>query len=280
MKTLICCLALSTCLIFGGRADAQSPAKCDSASILVSGHSLPPAFAHDWNAWRLVASCGSSGINIFISALASPQIATEPDLTRLGNLFGMFEGQLDGALFTAYTGAVFGNGGSDGFRIAAMQALVGMVEPAIEIRLPPVGSPSQSCGTASRMSSRERTASTLPIDAVDRVIATVSAVATSDASTRVRLAAACWQALLERESSIDVHKISIAYVCGDKFRIKNTNPNGVDLKFVVGNNLDSGEFDVPPRGKYDLIVGETGTLSIYLGSTLIGAHANGGAACK
>ena len=279
MKKLISCLALSALLSLAGRADAQSPAKCDSATVFVSNHTLPAAFAHDWNAWNLVASC-AGGVSSFVSALASPQITTESDPAKLRNLFQVFDGRLDGAVFTAYTGAALNSSGSDAFRIAAMSALVGMVEPDIEIRLPRVGSSNQSCGTAGRISSRDRTSSTLPADAFERVIGTVSAVATGGAATRVKLAATCWQALLERELPDDVHKILIAYVCGNKFRVKNSNPNGVDLKYVVGNNLDSGEFGVPARGKYEIIVGEAGTLSVYLGSTLIGIQTNGGAVCK
>lgn len=279
MKKLISCLALLIFVSLAARAEAQSPAKCDSATVLVSNRRLPAAFARDWNAWHLVASC-AGGVSSFVSALTSPQITTESDAARLSSLFEVFDGRLDETLFAAYTDAVANRGGSDAFRIAAMRALAGMVEPAIEIRLPRVESAQQSCGTASRMYGRDRTSSTLPTDAFERVIAAVSDVATSGAAPRVKLAAACWQALLEDELPDDVHKISIAYVCGNKFRVANHNPNGVDLKYVVGNHLDSGEFGVRGRWQYELVVSETGTVSVYLGGTLVGSQANGGAVCK
>ena len=283
MKKSTCWFAFPFIVGLADSAAAQSPAKCDTATVLVSNHRLPAAFAHDWNAWDLVASCGSSrGVSTFVSALKSPVIVTELDASRLRRLFEVFDGRLEGTLFAAYTDAVSNGGGSDAFRIAAMRALVGMVEPDLEIRLPRVGSAQQSCGTAGRMYGRDRTSSTLPADAFERVIAAVSDVTTSGAAPRVKLAAACWQALLERELPDDVHKISISYVCGNKFRVTNNNhnPNGVDLNYVVGNNLDSGEFGVRGKGTYDLMVSDAGTVSIYLGRTLIASQANGGTVCK
>ena len=283
MRKLKCCLACSLLVGFVGSVEAQSPEKCIAATEYVLSHSLPPSSSHDWSAWNLVASCGSSrGIDTFVGALSLSQITSETDPTKLYSLFAIFDGRLDASLFAAYASAVSSNGGSDAFRIAAMRALVGMVEPDIEIRLPPVGSAQPSCGTAGRMYGRDRASSTLPADAFERVIATVSDVTTNGTAPRVKLAATCWQALLERQLPIGAHDISISYVCGNIFRVKNKNhnPNGVDLKYVVGNNSDSGEFGVPGKGTYDLKVSDSGTVSIYLGRTLIGSQANGGAVCK
>lgn len=285
MRRLTCYLTLSLTVGLAERVAAQSPAKCDSATALASGYPLPPAASHDWNAWRLVASCGASqGVGTLVAALASPQIVTETDPAKLNELFEIFDGRLDGTLFAAYTDAVSSSNGSDAFRIAAMRALGSMVEPNLDTWLPLAGSNNRGCTIGSRrLDRRARTASTLPADALARVIATVSAVATSDASARVKLTAGCWQEMLEFNVPIDPRKISISYVCGNNFRVTNANPNGVDLNYIVGNHMDSGEFGVRGRGQYELtvsIVSEASTVSIYLGKKMIGRQANGGTVCK
>lgn len=258
-----------------GPAAAQSPAHCDQAVARALSSPLPRP--QQPGAWDLVVACGTQrAISTMVSALATSLVAMETDRESLRHFFWLFEGQRDGRLFAAYTDAVVKTSGSEQFRVAAMRALVKMVEPDLGFHtVAPCGGNRQP-----PMGGEQIGASTLPSDAKDRVIATVTEVAASDAPACVRLAAKEARDMLELDTPVDGRKISIAYVCGDSFRIRNQNPTGVDLRFVVGNNLDAGEFGVSKRSEYVLTVSETGPLNVYLDNTLVGTQANGGTVCK
>jgi hypothetical protein len=260
--------------IAGHRAGAQSRELCDDAVAIVTRSKLPPAADLDWNKWNLIARCGRT--DAYIAALQAPQITSEVDRERTEALFGLYHGKRDGALFTAYAAAVSNNAASDAFRIAAMDALGGLVERNLVVNVPTIG----NCTIGSRMGRIDSTPPSLPSNA--RVVAheTFAGVAAAAVSARVKMAAGCWEDLLDRHTPVDLRKISVAYVCGNKFRVVNDNHNMASLSYQLGDKDHTGEFDVRPRGERMLTVDTVATIQVYQGSTLVGSAINSGVKCR
>ena len=261
-------------------ATAQSASQCDASIAFVADRALPDARTGNWTAWRALATCGASGVSAFATAVSSTRVLSETDVTRITTLFAVFDGRREQALFDVYLAAIGNGAASESYRIGAMRALAGTVEPEIEIQLPPLNSGKQYCGTMSRQGTTPGIPSELPSDATDRIVTAMAGVVMSDAKPRVRLAAKCWQNLLERNAGVDIRKISVTYVCENRFQIRNGNTATVGLRYVVGEKLDQGEFSVNGKSSYALDVDGIGTVRIYLGQSLISARTNDGKDCR
>lgn len=290
MKKLTCYMGLLLSAGFASRAEAQNTARCDSAAAYVSRTPLAPWSGGGWGPWGIATSCGR--MDVFITALSWPQITSEADQDRVARLFDTYHGKIDGALFAAYSDAVSNGAASDAFRIEAMRAL-GALFSGLDLFVPQEGYVRRGCRVGNRPivetivvgagkpPTTSPKPSRLPSDALVRATATFAAAAASAGSDRVRFAARCWQDLFELRTPVDLKKVSVSYICGTTFHVKNANVADVDsLRFVLGKNLDSGEFTVGAKSEYTLLADTIGTIRVYRGTKLIGTAKNGGTVCK
>jgi hypothetical protein len=205
----------------------------------------------------------------------------ETDVHRAIALFNVYDQRPDSQLFAAFRRAAVNPAGADAFRIAAMRAVAGFVEPDIEVTIPAPGSSNRGCGTTIRFGLVSRAPSTLPSNARQLAMETIASVVQSATSASLKQAATCWQEFLDLRTPVDLGKISVTYVCGNRFRIANANRRAVELNFrLSGSNGYAGEFGVTPSNDYVLTVDTVGTLSVYEVSKFIGSAPNGGMPCR
>src|ERR1035438_8136194 len=196
MKTLTCSLLLMVACV--SRAESQESAKCDSAAAYVSRTPLPPPSGGGWGPWGIVTSCGRR--DVFIKGLAAPRVTEETNEGSLEQLFDIYHGTVDGALFTAYINAVSNGEASEAFRIEAMRAL-GALFSGLDIYVPQEGFALRGCRVGNRpivdyvvvgigkLRTTSPKPSRLPSDALARATATFAAAAAGSGSDRVKFAA-------------------------------------------------------------------------------------------
>jgi len=289
-------------MLAASSAAAQSPAQCDSAAAAMLGRRLPPAHSDEWQTWDRATACGGPGlISKIVNEMRVPAVRSETDGERVRWFFGRFNGLREGALFDAYAAASTDASASDAWRIGALWALAGTLTDATanhmfgyrEVRLPPDGASPSVCSTTDRglmeMSkyNLERP-STIPPDALERAIALTHRIAATEGTSRVGVAARCWEGFLKREAPVDRNRITVSNVCGYRFLIRNANHADVALRYSVGT--DKGELTVDGEGTYTLQVDEDGPLRVAFATVetqpegavpgvVVAVTANRGVAC-
>ena len=86
-------------------------------------------------------------------------------------------------------------------------------------------------------------------------------------------------------AAVNPAMITLAYTCGNDFRIRNANWSSVALSYAVAGTGETGTLTVPSRSQaypYNetyLLTASTGTVTLTYAGAAIGTQANGGTAC-
>src|SRR2546425_7576170 len=80
-------------------------------------------------------------------------------------------------------------------------------------------------------------------------------------------------------------KIALFYVCDNKFRVTNANPTAVTVTYKVVNTAEQGTLNLPAKqagvpSETVFTTQNTGTVQIYVGTTLVDAQTNDGVSCS
>jgi len=81
-------------------------------------------------------------------------------------------------------------------------------------------------------------------------------------------------------------KIALSYVCDNRFRVTNANPSAATVTYKVVNTAEQGTLNLPakPKGagpsETDFTTQNTGTVELYLGTTLVASQTNNGVPCS
>ena len=84
---------------------------------------------------------------------------------------------------------------------------------------------------------------------------------------------------------VDYDGIRLAYVCGNKFRVRNPNPVSVSVRYQVSGTNEADDLLLPPRptgqphGEFILTTDSEGTVRLYDENRLLRSEANGGTTC-
>ena len=87
-------------------------------------------------------------------------------------------------------------------------------------------------------------------------------------------------------SGINGSKVALFYVCDNKFRATNANPSAVTTTYTVVNTAEQGTLNLPPKpkgaGPSETVFAtqNTGTVQLYLGTTLLTQTTNDGVSCS
>ena len=85
---------------------------------------------------------------------------------------------------------------------------------------------------------------------------------------------------------INGSKIALSYVCDNKFRVTNANPSAATVTYKVVNTAEQGNLNLlaKPKGagpsETVFVTQNTGTVELYLGTTLLASQANTGVPCS
>ncbi len=84
---------------------------------------------------------------------------------------------------------------------------------------------------------------------------------------------------------VKTSKIVLSYVCDNKFRVTNANPSAVTVTYKVVNTAEQGTVNLPAKqagvpSETVIVTQNTGTVEVYLGTTLVDAQTNDGVSCS
>lgn len=256
-----------------------TPADCSAASTALTSLPTPLPTA---DAWVTATACGAQGGTAL--AIAIPSLASKSDTLLLSAALNNLSSIKDGAVFAALLLLAKNTAAQPAARMTAFQGLLAEFDPSLQLTSSIGVSPESSggCRPVSVANGAQATGNPMPSDFVTQLgTAAASVAATSSAPTTVKNAARCVLRLIRPTSgpAIDPAKLSLTYVCGRRFKIQNTNPDGVTLQFTVNDTLQQGDLGVPGAKTVTLVTAVVGTVRLYLAGQLIQTRANGGTTC-
>jgi hypothetical protein len=140
--------------------------------------------------------------------------------------------------------------------------------------------PPATCAIAPAYSEPIDADSALPADALSQAISAFAIVERDAAATpSVHGAAHCWRVELERTVPPVGQKILLTYVCGNKFRLRNTNTALVRVAVDVYGTTERHSYFVAPGIDQFVKLLKRGTTRVFFNGQLVQAKANGNKAC-
>lgn len=122
----------------------------------------------------------------------------------------------------------------------------------------------------------------LPADSLTRITAVLDHIR-KDAHDNeiVRDLARCMRTLLRTAAPIvvDPRSLSLAYVCGTRFQVRNRSDEWVTVSFRVEQTTDRGDVRVGPADHVTFTAREMGTMRIFYRGAVVAAERNGGIQC-
>jgi hypothetical protein len=266
------------------RAEGQinlAPADCDAAAAAVAGLPLPAADDSTFAPWFALATCGTIGEAAFAQAIQTAPVYTEADGDRLAAFFGMFYARRTSVLFNALKSAVQTAAASDAFQLEAIRALGGIYAPGTEFDSISVATaPRGICGQRRAIIYPSGSLADLPSDYLVQMVAAMQSVETAaNRSMAVRGNAHCWRLTAEFAVPPVASKLFLTYMCGNRFRYRNTNTAPAVISTDVYGTSEHYSFTVQPAEDYFFELQHRGTVRLFFNGSLIQTKANGGTTC-
>ncbi len=261
------------------------PAQCDSAAAAVTGRPLPAVNDSTFSAWYALVACGDVGETAAVQALQSSAVYAETDSTRVRVFFNLFYARRTTAFFNALQAVVLNSGTSAAFRRQAIRAYGGLYLPGYDFDPPPPTADGISCGVSRLVITAAGPVSNLPSNFLTQMVTTMSAVASNAGNAAdSRYQAQCWTQRLQMDIPPVASKIQLAYVCGQRFLITNSNTAPVLIAAdVIPPNATEGiehaAFTVQPGAAFTFATLKRGTVRISFNGSVVQTKPNGGTAC-
>lgn len=266
-------ITLVTMLVTAAACQAQDPrspataAECSAAIAavdrLVANPHTPDASEQQqlWTATR----CGAPGG----AALAKlmPLQRTSTDVAWFITGEAMATNLTDSSIARAAFQLAADAGATAESRIFAFRVLMRQHSPATWIDQPQsYSSTGTPCRTRTIAPLPPLPGAPLPGDFALRAGTLAKTTANSAAAANVRLIAACVYRHFGAFANLDVDpaKISVSYVCGNDFRVRNDNAVVAPLTYRVVGKADEGDINAPANGSLTFRTDSIGTVNLYL----------------
>ena len=257
----------------------QNEHPCLGAANSLNGD---PRSGHD--VWAIAATCGASGGRALADAFQSLQGNTDPDeLTMIESALRSIQ---DASVFQAARAVAARSDASASMRAMALRVLLAQHDPGILISSLGGGS---TCRTRTAAGLLQSAGTPLPDDYPVQADQTAKSVAADPAASNdVRATAACLHRLLDAfvPRAVDPTALTLTYVCGNRFVVRNSNAEWADVTYEVDGNDDHGDLSVPPGGERAFVAEVTGTTRLFYNpghdqprGQLVRTAPNGGTAC-
>jgi hypothetical protein len=263
----------------GAPGTPPSATECaDAAAALSAGGRLQ-------SAWNLLPSCGTSGASALAAAVSAT--TSEADTSYLRDLYGVAASIKDPAILAAAGTVVSDPGATQAARVTAILLLVAQFDNAIMARFSvPWGAlltgSYADCpfAVATRYYAGRRQ---LQADSSQRVASALDQ-ARNDGSApgAVRALAQCARTVLRGAIPITVSSalIRLTYVCGNRFRVRNSSGEWITVAFDVYQTTDKGELTIGPGADLLFTTREKGTVRLFYGGALVQTKENGASVCS
>ena len=256
---------------------AASPEECSEAIRALRSAQVPELGADPW--WT-ATSCGAEGGQALADLVGG--FSAESDSVRLHRAEQVFTDIEDAAVFSALLTLAADASASPRARVFSFMSLLRIHMPMVYVfdrtNLPLSGV--ARCRTWTLGGPLPMKGAPLPSDYRQQAHRVAKAVEQdANAPVQVRGAARCLRDhLLVRD--VDPQKISLTYVCGLRFQIRNDNPDVAEVAYEVENTTERGEFSVPSNGELvDLYAEEPGTVRLFYAGQVVATEPNRGTTC-
>lgn len=263
----------------GVPGDAPSVQTCSAAAAALAGGSRIE------REWSVLSSCGAIGVTALSSALRAAR--QDQDLEYLEALSRTVAGIKGPELLLASAEVATDAAASTPARGTALLALVAQydngIQPSLKIPFGTVVTgdatrcPLTAAGTAGYASR-----ATLQADSSARVASALDVVRKSaSAPAGLRTLAQCARDMLREPIPIRVapQSIKLTYICGNRYRVRNTSDEWVGVSFDVYQTPERGELTVGPGAEVFFTTLLNGTVRLHYGGALIQTKANGRTTC-
>lgn len=208
-------------------AQSTSPLDCRSAAAYVSGRALPST-SDTTLAWNALSACDTTGEAAAVLALQSAVVVSETDSTKVQQFMAMFSQRRTMAFFNAFQSVILNPQASDYFKRVAIRAYGDFYAPRTDFSQAPMSATTLSACQMTYVDNSPQGSLSNMSPLVSQMVSTMaSAAANPGNSAAARGQATCWMLLLQRSVPAVMSKLQITYVCGNTFKIVNT--NGADL---------------------------------------------------
>jgi hypothetical protein len=290
--TLLVVISALACGRSASGQDPRTPAtvtECDAAIAavdrLVSNPHKPSAVEQQqlWTATR----CDARG-GVALARLV-PLARTSHDVPGLQNAEAIATNFSDSTVARAMLQLASDAGATAESRIFAFRVLMGLHAPTTWFDQPSSYSATgTACRTRTIAAPPPLPGAPLPDDFAQRAGTVAKSVANGTAAQNVRAAATCAYRHFGAFANLDVDatKISLSYVCGNDFRVRNDNAVTAPLTYRVAGTADEGDVNAPANGALVFRTDSIGTVNLFLalpnippGPQPIRSASNGGTAC-
>jgi len=264
---------------------AQSPGRppLTSAECQTAAQALAAGSRQTWR-WERVAECGASGAAALSAALGAARAST--DSVLLSALFRTGSRVRDAALWQASLNLAADRSAAVPARVVGMMVAVAQYEPGL-IPVEPTWTRfvTVPMGTACRFERSEQSGWTSDLGVQSGYLESTAAALDArsvDAteSPVIRELAACLRAYLSGvPQTVDPALITLAYVCGTKYRVANASPFPVTVSYALFHGSERGELPVPPNGAAFIVTNFVYGITLYYQGQAIREAQNGGTTC-
>jgi hypothetical protein len=255
-------------------------AECREAIAALKART-PPAPGPGSSAWWVAPSCGAKGGRALASAATS--LATSADTAVLRDAELALGDIRDAAIFQSAKALSTNASATSAARIMALRVLLAQLSGGFHLPTPVSMTPEGRRCAPRHLLARDASyrGASLPPDFAQQAFMAAKQVATSNASTEVRLVAQCVQEIYSAfvPPDVDPSLLRLTYLCGNKFRVRNANPDWADVRYEVANTDDDGEYEVPPDGEITIETGSTGLTLLYYDDKVVQKARNRRVAC-
>lgn len=255
-----------------------SAAECQAVIDSLNQSPTPPATS---TTWEIVAYCGEAGGRSLAHAIGS--LTQETDSATIAAAEWETSAIRDSSVFEALRSLASDGSAPPQVRLLALNSLLAQVSHWMVLSKPletPLDTPG-ACLPHIASEGWLEAGTPLPANHPQLLLETATGVLQSDSPASVKNAARCFLRLIHPLTGpqVELSKFTLSYVCGRKFKIQNSNAEGVTLAYVAGEHADSASFQAPGAKDTYFVTAVTGTVRVYLGKQLLQTQANNEIPC-
>lgn len=259
----------------------QAPSAEQCAEAVASlGGATPPAPARP--AWWTATRCGVAGGAALASAFR--QLQTESAAAPLRAAEAVLRTIRDASVFSAALAVSTASGATPGARMLGVRVLLSQHSTAVLI------TQSLPCRRITVVGTPTAPGAALPADYPRQALVALRSIA-ADAAAPAELRSLASCAAESFASVVDSpaasSSIRLTYLCGNRFRVRNTGDEWGDLTYDVYRTDDRGDLTVGPRSEVVFTTEVSGTTRLFVNPNhdqplgqLVQTKANGGTACR
>jgi hypothetical protein len=270
-------LMLTTSALAAQNAGRPSAEQCQAAATALAQG------ARHGTGWERLVDCGDIAGNALAEALRAA--SSETDVDYLARLYSAIARVRHPAIFRGTLEVMRDPAASVPARATAILMALSQHEPGWGV--PPslpfrevVTSPASTAEICQLVRFRRtlyRSSTPLPADYREQLVNATEQL--GSAPPVVRGLARCAARIPRRELGIDVSKLGLEYLCGNRFRATNRSGEWVSVSWDVPGTKDKGGLMIPPAGETIFVTERRGDTRLSYRGKLVKTEPNAGKPC-